>query len=95
VFREEVYEHVREAYDWFGDQVVDGALRPYLIDELPYGLVIAEYADQVYSCLVVYDETSGIGGVLVNETQVAYHWATETYESYRDQAQIVPELEAE
>jgi predicted transcriptional regulator len=95
VFREDVYEHVREAYAWFGDRIVDGDLRPYLIDDVPYGLVIAEHADRVYSCLVVYDENSGIGGVLVNETQAAFNWATDTFESYRDRARIVPKLEGD
>ncbi|NHN46441.1 hypothetical protein G9464_02340 [Halostella sp. JP-L12] len=93
VFREEVYDHVREAYDWLTELLDVGNLRPYLIDDVPYGLIIAEHVDRTYSCLVVYDENSGIGGVLVNEREAAVDWAMNVYDSYRQQAQPVPQLD--
>jgi predicted transcriptional regulator len=46
VFREGVYEHVRSTYDWVADRVAAGDYRPYVIDDLPYGLAIADHADE-------------------------------------------------
>lgn len=95
VFREEVYDHVRSTYDWFSEEIAAGTLRPYLVDDLPYGLVIADQGNATYGCLVVYDEESGLAGVLVNGRDAAVTWVTNLFESYRDQARSVSELEAE
>jgi predicted transcriptional regulator len=89
VFREAVYDHVDGAYDWIRDRVANGDLRAYLVDDLPYGLVIADQGDRTYGCLVVYDGNSSIAGVLVNDTEAAAEWATDVFASYRERAEPV------
>lgn len=93
VFREQVFEHVRSTYDWFADRIAAGDIRPYLIEDVPYGLILADQDEETYGCIVVYDEESSIAGILVNDTQAALEWATDLFRLYRDKAQAVPELE--
>ncbi|NHN46442.1 GntR family transcriptional regulator [Halostella sp. JP-L12] len=94
VFREEVYEHILSAYDWVADRVESGDYRPYVTDDLPYGLAIADHGDETVACLIVYDDTS-VMGVIVNDTDAAIEWATATVEAFREKARRVPDREAQ
>jgi len=92
VICEDVYSQLRTVYDWLSDAIAEGTLRPYLVTELPYTLLTAVHDERKRSCLVVYDEGL-IEGILVNDTQAAFNWATDIFESYRQDADPVPELD--
>ena len=105
VFRDGVFDQIRSMYDWVAGRVASGDYRPHVVDDLPYGLVIAEQAaeppaasepssadtpaDRTVCCLVVYDERESLAGVIVNDTAVAIEWATDVFERYRSEAASV------
>ena len=105
VFRDGVFDQIRSMYDWVTDRVASGDYRPHVVDDLPYGLVIAEQAakqpaasepssadtpaDRTVYCLVVHDERESLAGIIVNDTDVAVEWATDVFERYRSEAASV------
>ena len=94
VFRDGVYDHVEDAYNWFADRVTGGDVRAYRTDDLPYGRIVADHGEQTYGSLVVYDGNS-IAGVMVNDTDAAVEWATDVFERYRAAAEPVAKREQE
>lgn len=92
VFDPDVYEKVAEMYP---DQMHDELERDHVEHyrgpvPVSYGLWIA---DDDNAGLVVYTE-GGVRGIIVNDTAEAVAWAQETYESVRDDAELVTELPA-
>lgn len=94
VFREEVYEHVQSVYDWVPDHVASGAYRPYVTDDLPYGLAIADHGGDTTACLIVYNDAA-IAGVIVNETGPAVDWANDVFDAHRQNARRISAPETE
>jgi predicted transcriptional regulator len=53
----------------------------------PFGFVLI---DEKVVWFAVYDEDGGLKGAVINYNEAAVAWATEVYDSYREQAEQVP-----
>jgi len=71
----------------------DDSLSLYLSEtQLPYALWIMETPNGDQVGVTVYNST-GVAGVLVNDSDSAVQWAESQYQSYRDQAELLSKSE--
>lgn len=86
VVDEAMFEHLTERYRWFERAIEDGTIQVAVREEVPYGLFLVERGDAVTVCLLVYDETGNLHGIVVNDTKRAIDWARSVVDAYEDKA---------
>jgi predicted transcriptional regulator len=93
IYAEPVFEHLITVYqDDIMSTIESDNLEAWVTDsDLPFALLITDEPTKG-AAMVIYDTEGTIKGVIANDTQEAYNWASEKWEQYRQSA-TKPSLE--
>lgn len=87
VFREAMYDRLRERHPARTIAVTGhDRCRTYTIEDAPFGLFVVDSGGTERACLVVYDRTRSLQGLVVNDSPEAVEWASRLVDRYRSRA---------
>jgi len=84
----------RGLYDYLEDSgtmdvealAATGRFHPWIVEELPFGLLLIERDDRREVCLAIYDDDQTLEGIVINDGDAAVAWAAAVFRRYRETA---------